>query len=105
MEISTSTIEQQTEMIDTTKNSFENIEREVNVLIHNIHETESVMKEILRATGVINENIGQLSASSEEVAATSEEGVNAAKSAVENLERVTGELEQIVALSKKLQEV
>ena len=105
MEVSTNTIEKQTEMIDTTKNSFENIEREVNLLIQNINNTESVMKEILRATGVINENIGQLSASSEEVAATSEEGVNASKSAVENLQRVTGELEQIVDLSKKLQEV
>ena len=105
MEISTNTIEKQTEMIDTTKSSFENIEREVNLLVQNINSTESVMKEILRATGVINENIGQLSASSEEVAATSEEGVNASKSAVENLQRVTAELEQIVALSKKLQEV
>ena len=105
MDISTQTIEKQTEMIDTTKNSFENIEREVNLLVQNINSTESVMKEILRATGVINENIGQLSASSEEVAATSEEGVNASKSAVDNLQRVTGELEQIVALSKKLQEV
>jgi len=105
MEISTNTIEKQTEMIDITKSSFENIEREVNLLVQNINNTEGVMKEILRATGVINENIGQLSASSEEVAATSEEGVNASKSAVENLQRVTGELEQIVDLSKKLQEV
>jgi len=105
MDISTNTIEQQTEMIDTTKNSFENIEREVTLLIHNIHETEGVMKEILRATGVINENISQLSASSEEVAATTEEGVNTSKNAVANLTRVTDELEQIVELSKKLQEV
>lgn len=105
MDISTNTIEKQTAMIDTTKTSFENIEREVNLLVQNINNTEGVMKEILRATGVINENIGQLSASSEEVAATSEEGVNASKSAVKNLQRVTGELEQIVELSKKLQEV
>ncbi len=105
MEISTRTIEKQAEMIDTTKSSFENIEREVNLLVQNISSTESVMKEILRATGVINENIGQLSASSEEVAATSEEGVTTSRDAVENLKRVTGELEQIVELSKKLQEV
>ncbi len=105
MDISTHTIEKQTAMIDTTKTSFENIEREVSLLVQNINNTEGVMKEILRATGVINENIGQLSASSEEVAATSEEGVNASKSAVQSLQRVTGELEQIVELSKKLQEV
>ena len=105
MDVSTNTIEKQTELIDTTKVSFENIEREVNSLIHNIHETEGVMKEILHATGIINENISQLSASSEEVAATSEEGVNTSANAVKNLRRVTGELEQIVELSKKLQEV
>lgn len=105
MDISTNTIEKQAKMIDTTKTSFENIEREVNLLVQNINNTEGVMKEILRATGVINENIGQLSASSEEVAATSEEGVNASKEAVKSLQRVTGELEQIVVLSKKLQEV
>ena len=92
-------------MIDTTKNSFEAIEKEVNLLIHHIHETERVMKEILRATAVINENIGQLSASSEEVAAMTEEGVNTSKSAVMNLQKVTGELEKIVDLSQKLQEV
>ena len=105
MNISTQTIEQQTEMIDTTKSRFENIEREVNVLVENINNTESVMKEILRATGIINENISQLSAASEEVAATSEEGVKASKNAVTNLQRVTGELEQIVQLSNNLKEV
>lgn len=105
MESSTNTIEKQAELIETTKASFENIEREVNSLIYNIQQTEVVMKEILRATGVINENISQLSASSEEVAATSEEGVNTSADAVKNLHRVTGELEQIVVLSKKLQEV
>lgn len=105
MTVSTNTIEKQTEMIDTTKNSFENIEREVNLLVENINNTEGVMKKILKATGVINENISQLSAASEEVAATSEEGVNASKNAVVNLKKVTGELEQIVDLSKKLKEV
>lgn len=105
MNLSTHTIEQQTEMIDTTKNRFENIEREVDLLVQNIHNTESVMKEILRATGVINENISHLSASSEEVAATSEEGVNASKNAVENLQRVIGELEKIVGLSQTLKDI
>ena len=102
MNVSAQTIEQQAEMIDTTKNSFENIEREVNALMENINNTESVMKEILRATGVINDNISHLSAASEEVAATSENGVNASKNAVDNLHMVTGALEQIVALSKNL---
>ena len=105
MDVSTNTIEKQAEMIDITKNSFENIEKEVNELIRNINDTETIMKEILRATGIINENIGHLSASSEEVAATSEEGVNTSKDAVNDLQRVTAELEQIVTLSKKLQEL
>ena len=104
MHASTQTIEQQTEMIDTTKDRFENIEREVNILVENINNTEGVMKEILRATGIINENISHLSAASEEVAATSEEGVNASKNAVDNLQKVTVELEQILELSKNLKE-
>ena len=105
MNVSTQTIEQQTEMIDTTKNRFENIEREVNVLVENIDNTERVMKEIIRATGVINESICHLSSVSEEVAATSEDGVLASKNAVDRLSKVTGELEQIVELSQKLKEV
>lgn len=105
MDASTNTIEKQAEMIDTTNSSFQNIENEVNLLVQNIYNTESVMKEILRATGVINENIGQLSAASEEVAATSGEGVNTSRESVENLLKVTSELEKIVELSKKLQEV
>lgn len=105
MNVSTQTIEQQTEMIDTTKNRFENIEKEVNVLVQNIDNTERVMKEIIRATGVINESICHLSSVSEEVAATSEDGVLASKNAVDSLRKVTGELEQIVELSQKLKEV
>ncbi len=105
MDISTTTIEKQTDMIDTTKTSFETIEREVNDLINNIHGTEQIMQEILRATGIINENIGHLSAASEEVAATSEEGVNASKEAVEEIRKVNEELRQIMELSVKLKEL
>lgn len=95
-----------TDIIDELVKEVNATTESMNISTQTIEQqTESVMKEILRATGIINENISQLSAASEEVAATSEEGVKASKNAVTNLQRVTGELEQIVQLSNNLKEV
>lgn len=103
--VSSETIEKQGVMIEETQKKFELIEVEVVELIHNIHNTEAIMKEILKATTVINDNIGQLSANTEEVAATSEEGARVAKDSVQELHKVNAEMEQILELSVRLKEV
>ena len=90
-------------MIDVTKEKFDVIESEVEHLYGNIKHTESLMKEIISATGVINDNISDLSSSSEEIAAASETAVNVSASAVENMSRVNHELRQVKKLAYRLQ--
>lgn len=104
IQISSSTIEKQSEMIETTKDSFTVIEAEVNELIRDIYSTEQVMKEILNATGVISDHINTLSSTSEEIAAASTEGTAISGKAVEDLERVNIEFKNIYELSERLKE-
>lgn len=105
MEVSNKTIDEQSRMIVETKDKFDLIETEVTDLIQNIKETESLMKEIIRATGTINESISDLSAVGEEIAASSEEGASVSANAVESMSRVNHELRQIRKLAAKLSEV
>lgn len=104
MDISNKTIEEQSRMIGVTKEKFDLIEAEVTDLIQNINETESLMKEIIKATGTINESISDLSAVGEEIAASSEEGASVSANAVESMSRVNHELRQIRKLAVKLTE-
>ena len=104
MKTSNDTIVKQNEMIETTRQSFSQIQEEVNALINNIHSTEETMNVIIEATGVIGNHISNLSATSEEVAASSLEGVSIAEQAVLDLEKVQKEFEYIFKLSKELKE-
>lgn len=104
MKVSNATIIKQNEMIETTRQSFLHIQKEVNALIGNIHNTKETMDAILTATGIIGEHISNLSASSEQVAASSLEGVNIAEQAVQDLDKVKSEFEYIFMLSKELKE-
>lgn len=82
LDISVDSINKQAEMIDITKEKFALINDEVTELSGSITAMESKVSDILKATGIISDNIAQLSAASEEVSASSEEGLkNAAESA------------------------
>lgn len=104
MNISSQTIAEQGQMIAATKDKFDLIETEVTDLIQNINETEVLMREIIRATGSINESITDLSAVGQEIAASSEEGASVSTHAVESMSRVNHELRQIRKLAEKLTE-
>ena len=71
IEISSQSISIQNNMIDDTKQRFGIIERNVKNLINGIQATEKIMKDIVGATSIISDNISQLSATSEEVFASS----------------------------------
>ena len=60
-------------------------ERNVNDLINGIQATERLMKDILSSTGVISDNISHLSATSEEVFASSAEGVQQSEISVQKM--------------------
>ena len=102
MNTSSKTIDEQGKMIAVTKDKFELIESEVTDLIQNIHETETLMKKVIEATGSISDNIGDLSAVGEEIAASSQESAHVSKNAVESMESVNHELRQIQSISEKL---
>lgn len=103
--LSSNTIQMQSSMIDEMQNKFSLIEGEVHGLVDNINNTEAVMKQILNATAVINDNVTQLSANSEEVAATTEEGVRLSRQAVEDLHSVNNEMEQIFTLANQIKDI
>ena len=71
---------EQNKIIELTKNKFEMIGVEVHDLNNTIQHTETIMEKILASTEVISDHISQLSATSEEVAAASNEGVTNALS-------------------------
>lgn len=104
MDVSSKTIDRQGQMIDITKEKFDMIESEVNELVNNIRESEKLIKEITAATGVINDNISDLSSASEEIAASSEQGAAVSAGAVESMGKVNHELRQVRKLAIKLTE-
>jgi len=104
VEVSSKTIDEQGKMIAATKDKFDLIEAEVSDLIRNINETEVLMREIIHATGSINESISDLSAVGEEIAASSQEGASVSADAVESMKIVNHELRQIKKLAEKLSE-
>lgn len=92
----------QNDIIELTKDKFGMIGGEVKDLTTIIHNTENVMQEILKSTGVISDNISLLSATSEEVAASSNEGVQNSSQDIEKLEEFSKILDEIYDLSEEL---
>ena len=105
IEVSSHSIDIQNNMIEDTKQRFNTIERNVHNLINGIQTTESLMKEIVSSTGVISDNISQLSATSEEVFASSAEGVQQSEVSVDKMAEFENVLNEIKELSNKLENV
>ena len=99
---SVASVLKQNEMIDNTGKRFDAIYAEMKELAVNVNNTEQGMKSILEATDTISDSITQLSAASEEVAASSTEGVKTSESAVENMSDCSKVLESIYILAQDL---
>ena len=95
-------IEKQNEMINTSGEKFAQIENDVKNLTEVIYDTEKKVKNIIESTNVIAENITQLSATSEEVAAGSNNGVEASQDAVAVMTDLDRLLQAIFELSQDL---
>ena len=102
IENSVSSMLKQNEMIDNTGKRFDDIYTEMKELAVNVNNTEQGMKSILSATDTISDSITQLSAASEEVAASSTEGVKTSESAVTNMDECNKVLESIYVLAQDL---
>lgn len=101
---SVNSVNKQNELIEETRVKFESVNTEVGALDRNIRSTEQVIGEIISATAVISENINNLSATSQEVAASSAEGLKASEATVADMKECKRLLEEIFALAKDLKE-
>ncbi len=98
-------IEQQTGTIDAVSEKFTVIETVVEELNGRIEHMEGAVNGIVTSVDVIAENIAQLSATTEEVTASSNESVDVAISAAEEMTRFDEILQDLLRLGKRLQEV
>lgn len=99
---SVDSVNKQNELIEETRDKYNVIRAAVNELSENIENTESVIREIVESTNVISENITQLSATSEEVAASSTEGMKTSENTVEEMKMCKDILQQIYELAQQL---
>ncbi|NLK95198.1 MAG: hypothetical protein GX275_08415 [Clostridiales bacterium] len=99
---STTSVENQNEMIDLTSDKFNKISEEIKVLNNQVMELNNVMDEIVSANNKISDHIEELSATSEEVAATSKEGLRTTESSVEVLAEYNVLIDNVYKLANKL---
>jgi methyl-accepting chemotaxis protein len=104
VEMSVSSMLKQNEMIDNTDRRFEDIFNEMKALATNVNNSQIGMKTILTSTETISDSVAQMSAFSEEVAASSAEGVKASEDSVANMEACNTILEDIYMLAQDLKQ-
>lgn len=102
IENSVASVMKQNELIENTKEKFERVDLEVTELARYIRETEQIIEDILASTATISDNITQLSATSEEVAASSTEGLRTSEATVTDMAKTREILENIFLLAQDL---
>lgn len=102
IENSVASVEKQNELIENTREKFGNVGETVEHLMEDIHTAEENIQKILDATNVISDNITHLSATGEEVAASSTEGLRMADSTVDNMKGCKKVLENIYMLAEDM---
>ncbi|MCR5154259.1 MAG: hypothetical protein K6B75_05370 [Lachnospiraceae bacterium] len=98
-------IEYQNTMIEKTNAVFNDIENAVKKGYEDVATLETHVENIVSSTTTINENISQISATGEEIAANSEEGVNAAEHATLCMKNTVAILNDINGLASKLKSI
>ena len=96
--------EVQNNLITESKGKFDAIDDGVNELMHIISDCKSIIDDITQASIVIADGITELSANSQEVAATSNSGTDVMTQAVEDMNQVKATLNDIYALAQNLRD-
>lgn len=99
------TVKEQNDMIIVAEDNFNRISDDVSNLIEHFGKFGESIAAITSATSEINDSIANLSATSEEIASLSNEGVRATNQAVESFETVNEVLSGINAQAEKLASV
>ena len=94
----------QNELISETKDKFSHVSQEVGRLSQNMDEVKECMEQTRNLSNSIYDNISQLSATSEEVAASSNEGLEISNITVRQVQECKGIFESIYELAKDLKE-
>lgn len=102
---SVASVTKQTGLIENTRSKFEAVDSETRILTENVYNMEEISNEIIQYTNVILENISQLSATSQEVAASSAEGLETSQIAVRNMHSCKEILDSIYGLARELQSI
>ena len=100
---SVNSVTKQNELIEETREKFTQVVEEVDELINGINSTKNAVNEIYKSSNVISDNISQLSATSEEIAASSNEGLSYSDITVNEVENCQRIFEDIYTLSKELE--
>lgn len=95
-------INNQNNIIKGTNTQFENIEKNINSLINVSENVNYNVNSIVSSITNISDNITQLSATSEEVSASANEGLKSFNVSMEALNDLGGKLGEIKALSDEL---
>lgn len=101
---SVDSVARQNELIENTREKFQKVNEEVEELSRNISTSEKVVGDILQSTSVISDNITHLSATSEEVAASSNEGLRTSENTVNDMRETQEILAAIYELAKDLKQ-
>lgn len=99
---SVESVNKQNELIDNTEKTFIEVGHTVDELMASIHVAEQSINRILDSTSVISDNISHLSATGEEVAAASTEGLRVSDSTVESMKSCKQILNNIYELADEL---
>lgn len=95
-------VTRQNEMVDTSMQEFSQISDDVAVLVQEIHEIETCVKDVVTNTNVISESITNLSATSEEVAAGSSNGLQTAIDTTECMKTLADIMNNINVVAERL---
>lgn len=102
---SVNSVGKQNELIEETRKKFVKINEDVSVLTEKINRTEMAIRDIVDSSTVISDNITQLSATSEEVAASSEEGIKTSGVMMDAVSECRVLLEKINDMTQKLSNI
>ena len=102
MEKSVASIKQQSDLIDIAQDKFESINQEINSLTDIVNDIEGVIRGIISSTNTITDHISHLSATSEEIAASSEEGVSISDESSANMNNLADVMKSIYELANEL---
>lgn len=98
-------VAEQNEMIGTVGENFDSINVNVTEMLSRFKEIGEGMKSIAASTTEINDSISNLSATSEEVASLSNQGVKSSDDAVEKFDEFKGILGEIFMQANKLKDM